>query len=141
MNSTLKKILIAVVVIAVIVVIIILISNRGQENRDLLRSSGSLAPSQTLNDKSQASNFLQSLSEVKSIELDTTIFENKVYQKLVDFSVPITLNDQRLIGRPNPFAPIGVDAIFNQPTDDQSSNGPESGLDGGAILPPGGFNQ
>lgn len=52
------------------------------------------------------SEFAGVLSSIKSIVLDTSIFDNPAYRALRDY--PITLgSDYR--GRPNPFAPVGVD--------------------------------
>lgn len=55
---------------------------------------------------SAPSEFANVLSSIKSITLDTSIFDNPAYRTLRDY--PITLgSDYR--GRPNPFAPVGYD--------------------------------
>lgn len=120
MNKTLKKILIFVVIIGVLIILAIIFL--GKKGDPELQNTGVLQTTSQSADKSPSSNFLQSLSQVKSIELDTTIFENKIYQRLNDYTIPIILNDDRLIGRSNPFAPVGVDIIFNQPDSSGSQN-------------------
>lgn len=113
MNSTLKKILIFVLILAVIIVILVLVFGKKPVNKDL-QDGGVLNTTQSpIGEQSQK--FLQSLSQVRSITLDTTLFKDPAYQKLKDLTLPITLEDTRLIGRPNPFAPLGVDTIFNAP--------------------------
>ncbi len=51
--------------------------------------------------------FLQVLSTIDSITLDTSIFSNAGYKALRDF--PVSLGTA-VIGRQNPFAPIGSDS-------------------------------
>lgn len=53
---------------------------------------------------SEKENLLKVLTSLKSIKLDTSFFENKVFQSLVDFSVELTPEES---GRPNPFSPLG----------------------------------
>lgn len=115
MKSTFKKIILFVAIIAVIIIVAVLVFGKNNTNKDLLQNGGTLSTTQNPTNSTQSANFLQSLSQVKSITLDTTFFTGKAYQKLIDYSTPIVLEDQRLIGRPNPFAPLGSDSVFNQP--------------------------
>lgn len=46
------------------------------------------------------------LSSVKNIVIDTTIFTDPTYKSLRDYPVDLGFEN---IGRPNPFAPVGVD--------------------------------
>lgn len=48
------------------------------------------------------------LIDLKSIELDGSIFEDKSFKSLEDFSLPI---DPEPKGRINPFAPIGTEPM------------------------------
>lgn len=112
MKSTLKKIILFILIIGVITTIAILVFGKNKITPSVLNTNSPLSTTTTSNDDS--GKFLQSLSQVKSINLDTTIFSSKSYQKLVDFSLPIVLDDPRIVGRPNPFAPIGSDLFFNQ---------------------------
>lgn len=120
MNPTLKKIFIFVLIVGAIIIASVLIFGR-EKNSDLLESK-TLVSTTTPAENIQSEKFLDSLSKVNSVKLDTTLFNSKAYQKLTDFSLPIILEDQRLIGRPNPFAPLGVDAVFNQPEPNSQLN-------------------
>ncbi len=54
-----------------------------------------------------ASSFSNLLSTIKNIEIDTSIFSNEAYKTLRDY--PVLLGTD-VIGRSNPFAPIGIDS-------------------------------
>ncbi len=56
-----------------------------------------------------ARDFLTLLLNVKNIKLDDTIFSDNAFTSLRDSS--ITLTSDGAEGRPNPFAPIGVENI------------------------------
>lgn len=47
---------------------------------------------------------LATLLQLKSLDLDETLFQNPIFQSLRDFGVPIP---PQPLGRPNPFAPLG----------------------------------
>lgn len=118
MKSTFKKILLFVGILAVIIILAVVVFGKNSNDKSLN------APVQTTTSSpisGQSQKFLQSLSQVKSITLDTTFFDDPAYLKLKDFTKPITLEDTRLIGRPNPFAPLGSDNIFNEP-ENQTQN-------------------
>ena len=71
----------------------------GEESGPLLSSGATPSPvSQEL---------LVTLSNLRTISLDETIFADPVFQSLNDFGVVIP---PELIGRRNPFAPIGLSA-------------------------------
>lgn len=57
-------------------------------------------------DSDVGSEMLALLEQINSIGLDTSFFDDPVFGSLVDFGQE--LNPQP-VGRPNPFAPIGVD--------------------------------
>lgn len=59
--------------------------------------------------------FLLTLSSLKKITIDTSIFESKAFKKLNDNTVNL---EQAQTGRPNPFAPI--DAILASESDSLS---------------------
>ena len=61
-----------------------------------------------------AKNFLGLLLSVKSIKLDDSIFSDIAFSTLRDSS--ITLTPDGTEGRPNPFAPIGVDRVTTPAT-------------------------
>ena len=53
--------------------------------------------------------FLSLLLNVKSIKLDSTIFDDPAFLSLYDSS--ITLTPDGTEGRVNPFAPLGADVV------------------------------
>lgn len=59
-------------------------------------------------DEQLSSEILATLSSIKSITLEDKIFNSKSFQSLVDGTVLLVKDGNE--GRPNPFAPIGIDA-------------------------------
>ncbi len=55
--------------------------------------------------------FISLLLSLQQINLDTTLFQDPVFQSLVDKTVEFS--DPGGQGRPNPFAPIGSDFVSN----------------------------
>jgi len=51
---------------------------------------------------------LTALNQLQTIRLDTTIFDNPVFESLNDISTKLA---EQLSGRPNPFAPIDSSAV------------------------------
>lgn len=60
----------------------------------------------TANGSAVPNDFSLLLSTVKSISIDTSIFTNPIYQSLRDHPINLGTED---VGRPNPFAPVGID--------------------------------
>lgn len=60
------------------------------------------------------------LAELKSIELDTSLLQNPTFLTLQDYSVSLSPEP---IGRPNPFAPLGIGSTSasasTTPSDDE----------------------
>ena len=54
------------------------------------------------------------LSTIKGINIDTKLFTSPAYRSLRDYPVALGTDS---IGRPNPFAPIGYDAVVEGSTD------------------------
>lgn len=75
---------------------------------DLSSTSGDGNPL-SLNDKVNADiSFLNTLDSLKQIKIDTSIFEDTLFGRLIDNSVPI---DPIPAGRDNPFAPIEIKEV------------------------------
>lgn len=55
--------------------------------------------------------FNAALSSIKTIEIDTSIFSNQAYKTLRDY--PVNLGTD-VIGRINPFAPVGSDPVTSE---------------------------
>lgn len=61
-----------------------------------------------------AKDFLTLLLNVKNIKLDDTIFSEIAFDSLRDSSIVLIPDGNE--GRPNPFAPLGIDKIISSPT-------------------------
>jgi hypothetical protein len=62
--------------------------------------------------------FISMLLNLQAINLDTTLFQEQAFLSLKNNS--IEFRDPGGQGRPNPFAPIGTDAITENPTPQES---------------------
>jgi len=71
-------------------------------------SGGSSLLVQQASDQSIGSAELNLLSQIQSLKIDTSLFQDPGYQALVDYSVAIPAED---VGRPNPFAPFPGEVI------------------------------
>lgn len=83
------------------------VTNNTASSTTLPGGGGAVVPSET------TSNFTSLLSSINSINLDTTIFSNPAYLALRNN--PIDLGTA-IVGRQNPFAPIGTDVNGSQQT-------------------------
>lgn len=112
-----KKVKIFAIVVLVIAVIIAISSfaSRNKSANVSNRSSNPLSsttgvvplPDASPNTKASDDEFSKVLSTIKSISIDTSIFQNRAYTLLRDFPVSVGSD---VVGRNNPFAPIGVDS-------------------------------
>lgn len=90
--------------LAAVVIIVVLgvggyFAYRSSSNEALLSSTG------TATETSQVSReLLLTISDLKTITLDNSIFTDEAFVSLVDFRVDIPLQP---VGRDNPFAPLG----------------------------------
>lgn len=82
-----------------------------------LVGSGSFGQVQESNTDLANAEILRVLGNIKNISLDDDIFKNPVFRELEDsrFTIPKPVR----IGRPNPFLPIGFDAVSVQVTQTQ----------------------
>jgi hypothetical protein len=86
----------------------------GSGNIVSIPSSGASIP-----DNDLAKTFVDQLLIIRGIEIKTAIFKDPVFLGLVDNHKGI---DPQLIGRPNPFAPVGKD-VGPEPINYQDVNG------------------
>jgi hypothetical protein len=110
MKGQTKNIIIIVIVAAVLMLAYFLFFKSSPAEPDLTTSAGGSAlPAGSTSDQGSAagSEFLSMLLNVKSIQLNDSIFNDPAFASLHDSS--ITLTPDAVIGRPNPFAPIGTD--------------------------------
>ncbi len=105
-----KKIKAFVIVILIIIGIVLAVSYAGNKTPTpavegaLSSSKAAGVPLSTT--EATVNDFTSSLSTIKGISIDTSIFSNPAYQALRDY--PVALGTD-VVGRPNPFAPIGSD--------------------------------
>jgi len=111
-----KKVKIFAIIVLIIAVIIAVVTFTGKSSSSNPPATSASPLSSTATSKvagvplettsAPASEFSTLLSSIKSIILDTAIFTDPAYLALRDY--PITLGTDRP-GRPNPFAPVGID--------------------------------
>ena len=77
-------------------------------------TNDSLADTTTAGTSPVGQDFLSLLLNVKNIKLDDSIFSDPAFINLHDSS--ITLTPDAVVGRPNPFAQFGNDAVVATPT-------------------------
>ena len=114
MSSKVKNIIIIAVVAIALIVAFLVFFKKPAQTADLVSTSAS---TQTASSDASASagspigqDFLTTLLNVKSIKLDDSIFSNPAFLGLRDTSIQL-VQDPTQEGRPNPFAPIGSDAV------------------------------
>lgn len=118
-----KNIIIFVAIAIIFSLIYIFFIKSSSDDATSLVSSGE-QPSSTLTDTGApdpnsliAKDFLSLLLNVKTIKLNDSIFSNIAFLSLHDSSIILIPDGTE--GRPNPFAPIGIDSIVvpvNTPT-------------------------
>jgi len=100
MNQKTKQIIIAVVVIVVAFFAFKVFLGGGTSGGD------SLIKDKKVEQFVDGQAIVALLNRLNAVTLDDSIFSNKVINKLQDFGQPIP---DQTVGRPNPFAPIGID--------------------------------
>jgi hypothetical protein len=123
MSKKVKIFVTVIVIIAVLIVIFSYIGNRSPAassstslSVSVPSQSNATLPSGGTGDPSQAtaSQFSATLSNINHIALDTSIFSDPGYKALRDY--PVALGTA-VIGRQNPFAPLGSDSsVTSAPT-------------------------
>jgi hypothetical protein len=111
MKKGLKTILIVVGVLVIAIVIYSVLSGGGEEQSTGLVSTNSSQPvtiqNQQVSGFEVGQEFVSLLLSLRGISLDTNLFQDPAFQSLDDKTV--LFQDPGGEGRPNPFAPIGVD--------------------------------
>ena len=117
MSSKIKNIIILIVVaVALVLVYIFFIKKAPTQDATLTSSTTGAAVTPGAGTTSGATDtaaisedFITLLLNVKSIKLDDTIFSDQAFISLRDSSIILTQTGDE--GRPNPFAPIGSEAM------------------------------
>jgi hypothetical protein len=120
-----KKVKIFAISIIALAIIIFAASRFGSNKIDVstknvspLSSSNGVVPlpnSGGTSSNTSADEFSSLLSNIKSINIDTSLFDNTAYKMLRDF--PVSLGSD-VVGRVNPFAPVGTDSSSVGQTED-----------------------
>ena len=109
MNTAVKSIIIIAVIALLGGGAYLFLKGKSAPSLALESSSGVSEPSSATASDTEAINqdFLTKLSVLNSIRFDMTVFSDKIFTSLKDFTV--TLVSEGNEGRPNPFAPIGTE--------------------------------
>lgn len=112
-----KKVKIFAIIVVGLAVIIFAVSSLGSKKSSpavpavsgpLSSSSGVIPlPGAPMPSSANSDEFSALLANIKRISIDTSLFDNVAYKLLRDF--PISLGSD-IVGRTNPFAPIGSDS-------------------------------
>jgi hypothetical protein len=92
-------------VLVIILVALILGAAWYLQSRDAAEAPGEVT--RTVNDQTVGAigaDILTALNQLNTLKLDRSLFQSRLFLKLRDFSRPI---EPQVVGRPNPFAPIG----------------------------------
>ncbi len=112
--STLRKIFLFIIILVVLIVGYMYISGKGNKTTSagtLGSTTGAANVGTNASSAAQAQigqQFLTTLLNLKNIKLDDSIFTQPSFTNLQDFTAPIGATDPE--GRPNPFAPLGLNA-------------------------------
>jgi hypothetical protein len=99
MSQLTKQIIIAVIIIIVAFVGFKMFfpgSGSGEASLVTEQSTATFAEGQTI---------LNLLNKLNEVTIDDSVFSNPIFVSLVSFEIPI---QDQVVGRPNPFLPIGV---------------------------------
>lgn len=102
-----KKVLILVGIIVLIIVLVTIFSGKNDKQTGSLISSSGDVVSPVTGEDDIGEEFLVTLLNLRTIQLDETLFSDQKFRSLEDFT--ITLIPEGNVGRSNPFAPIGTD--------------------------------
>lgn len=108
----LKNILIFIVIAVILVLVYIFVFKKSPEQPSLVSTTGNVATTVNVNsnqneNSSISKDFLAVLLNVRNIKIDDAIFSNPAFLSLRDSTIQLVSDGNE--GRPNPFAPLGVE--------------------------------
>ena len=112
MNPKIKNILIFTAIIAILILVYVYFIKAPAPEAPLISTSPLPVLGTTTtgnNNFSISQDFLTLLLNVKNIKLDDAILSDKAFASLHDSSITLTPDGNE--GRPNPFAPFGIDIV------------------------------
>lgn len=124
-----KQKLIILIVIGIILSVLFFLNNKKEEDDLALTSSNVIVPTNVeinkiefLNEEDAllSNSVLNTLNSLEKISLNTDIFDTLSFKTLIDGTVP--LEQDKDIGRNNPFAPIGLENIINKIEEEEQVN-------------------
>lgn len=136
MSSTIKNTII-IIVVALILFGVYYFYFSGNKQEASLVSSLSPVSAQVAtgnNNASIANDFLVLLLGVRSIKLNDAIFSDTAFSSLHDSSILLTKD--AVIGRPNPFAPLGSDPVVPSTSNSDSNNNTNPTNSSTPVVPP-----
>ena len=100
-----KNILIGGGVILLIFGIYMFWRNRDTSEPDLVSFDGSFVADSSISPQAAAAGqqIISILNELQQLQVDRNVFDNKVFDSLIDYTIATTSEDR---GRPDPFAPL-----------------------------------
>jgi len=108
MLSKTKNIIIFLAIAIVLVLVYVFFIKKSPNEENLISSSGNSSTTMpTSTTSSLDKDFLPFLLNVKNIKLDDSIFSDPAFVVLIDANVVLVPEGNE--GRPNPFAPFGVE--------------------------------
>ena len=112
MSSKIKNIIIFIVIAIVLILVYVFFLKPTPTTPNLTTTSETgvatnVVASNNIGNTDINSDFLSTLLNVKNIKLDDSIFADTAFNSLKDSSIELIQDGTQ--GRPNPFAPIGVD--------------------------------
>lgn len=102
-SHTIRNLVIAVVIIAAVV-----FAGYYYATRDTTPDATLLVGAPTASASGVEGDLLSALQQLRHISLDTSIFQNPVFQSFIDYSTTLV---PQAAGRPNPFAPLDASAL------------------------------
>ena len=131
---SLKNIIIFLVIGALIVGGYIYLFPQNEEQDPLLTTPAAIPTDPNIPSSSADQSFLMLLLGVRNVRLDDVIFSDPAFLSLRDSS--ITLIQDGNEGRPNPFAPIGIDIETTPEPPPASSGFPATDADDSGTVAP-----
>lgn len=107
MSKKVKNFAIVIIVISLIIGIFTIVGNNETISSGTFTSNKGAGIPINQNEPVQNDEFGAILADIKDINIDTTLFEDPTFKALRDY--PISLGSD-VVGRDNPFAPVGTDA-------------------------------
>lgn len=114
-SPTIQKMLVVLVTIGVLLYLALGLFNKVSDT-----SVGVASLSET---ETASQDILTLVDKMRRMSIDSSVFTSPLFTRLIDFSAITT---PELRGRPNPFAPIGVDQLSVQTASANNSTKPKT---------------